>query len=557
MNRGVQTALYLGAFVLALAVRLMRLGALPLSDSEAQWALQALSLAQGSRPAIGSQAAYVLPTALLFFLYGGGTNFLARLIPALTGSMLVFLPYLFRERLQPRSGLILALWLALEPGLVAVSRQAGSPVLALTFLLLAWGLWEEGHRSAAGVFAGLALLGGPSLWLGLLALGLTRLALRGVARATWAAPAPRPARPAWRPLLEAGLVTLVLGGTLFLAVPSGLSAPFSALAEHLAGWSRPSGVSWKVMLLALATYQPLTLLLAGVAIGRGWAERNPVGMGLSAWAGLTLLLMLLYPAHRVWDLAWTLIPLTVLAAQELARSLDGYAEERREALGLAGLIFLLVVFIWLNFLGWLQTPASLPQAGLRVWLLAGSFFLLVVSVLLVAAGWSLRLAQRGALWGLVAALGLFSLRATIGAAGLRPEGSAEMWDAGPSLPQADLILASVEQISDWSNGTARSQPVVLVGLEAPSLQWLLRERPLESVPALPPFPSWPILITPAQEGADLSATYRGQGLVWRQVPLWEQASFADWARWLALRQMPSSAETVLLWVRQDLFLDSR
>jgi len=374
----------------------------------------------------------------------------------------------------------------------------------------------------------------------------------------WAAPASRPPRHAWRPALQAGLATLVLGGTLLLLVPQGLSAPFSALVEHFAGWMRPSGISWKMMLLALVADQPLTLILAGVAIGRGWAERDAPGMGLSAWAGLALLLTLLYPAHRVGDLAWTLIPLTALAARELARSLDMLAEERRdEVLGLAGLIFLLLVFIWLNFLGWVQTPASLPQAGLRVWLLAGSFFLLVVSVLLVAAGWSLRLAQLGTLWGLVAALGLFSLRAAIGAAGLRPEGSAEMWEAGPSLPQADLILATVEQISDWSNRTARSQPVALVGLEAPSLQWLLRERPLESVRALPPFPSWPILITPAQEGATLSATYRGQSLVWRQAAQWEQASFADWMRWMALRQMPSQTETVLLWVRADLFLDSR
>lgn len=542
-------ALYLAAFALALAIRLLGLGILPLTDSEAQWALQALALAQGSRPAIGSQGGYVLSTAVLFFLYGGGTNFLARLTPALTGSALVFVPYLFRERLKPDSGLILAFWLALDPGLVAISRQAGSPILALTGLLLAWGLWQRQRPSWAGALAGLALLGGPSLWGGLLALGLAWLAQRGLQ----GAPASRAAHPAWRPALEAGLAVLVLGGTLFFFAPSGLSAPFSALVEYITGWVHPGGVSWKVILLSLVFYQPLTLILVGMALARGWTQRDPTAIRLGIWAGLALLLALLYPAHPISDLAWALIPLTALAARELAVHLDISAEERRDVLGLAAGIFLLLVFIWLNFVAWVASP----QVEVRVWLLAGSFFLLVIAVLMVAAGWSLRLARLGVIWGLAAALGLFSLRAAVGAAALRPEGSAEIWSAGPSLPQAGLLLTTVEQVSDWSNKTSTSQPVALVGLDAPALQWLLRERPVETMRQLPPSTSWPILITPLQEDPALSATHRGQSLIWRQSPLWEQASFADWMRWLALRQMPQQSETVLLWVRGDLFLDSQ
>ena len=112
-----ENILYLLAFGLALALRLYHLGALPLSDGEASWALQALGAAQGARPVLGSQTAYILPTSLLFFLLGAGTNFLARLFPALAGSLLVFAPRLFRERLKPRPSLILAFFLALDPSL--------------------------------------------------------------------------------------------------------------------------------------------------------------------------------------------------------------------------------------------------------------------------------------------------------------------------------------------------------------------------------------------------------------------------------------------------------
>ena len=52
-----QTTLYAIAFLLALAIRLVKLGAPPLTDLEARWALQALGVAQGAHPALGSQPA--------------------------------------------------------------------------------------------------------------------------------------------------------------------------------------------------------------------------------------------------------------------------------------------------------------------------------------------------------------------------------------------------------------------------------------------------------------------------------------------------------------------
>ena len=42
-----ESALFLLAFLIGLAVRLIGLGALPLSDQEATWALQALAVAKG------------------------------------------------------------------------------------------------------------------------------------------------------------------------------------------------------------------------------------------------------------------------------------------------------------------------------------------------------------------------------------------------------------------------------------------------------------------------------------------------------------------------------
>ncbi len=171
--------LYGLAFLIALGFRLIALGASPLTDSEATLALQALHLAQGQTPLLAPQPGYILLTSVLFAVIKS-TNFMARCIPALVGSALVFAPCLFREKIKPLPALILAFLFAVDPGLVALSRQANGTILAVTFLLFAWGMWLNRRAIPAGVFAGLALLSGASVWMGLLILGLTRLFLQGI-----------------------------------------------------------------------------------------------------------------------------------------------------------------------------------------------------------------------------------------------------------------------------------------------------------------------------------------------------------------------------------------
>ncbi|MCL4530929.1 MAG: hypothetical protein M1282_16160 [Chloroflexi bacterium] len=551
-----ESILYSLAFILALTVRFIKLGAMPLTDVEAHWALQALGIAQGAHPALGSQPAYVLLTSILFFAYGGGTNFLARLIPALTGSALALVPYLFRERLKPRPSLILAFFLALDPGLVALSRQAGSPILALTFVFLAWGFWDHRHSRWAGVFAGMALLSGSSLWEGLLGLGLTWLIRQGMEHGSQMESAERPVRSEWWNALWFGLGTIIVVGTLFFLAPNGLSAWLSSLPEYLRGWIQPSGVSSGMMLFSLVAYQPLAVILGLIALARGWIYRSPRAVRLSLWMLVALLVVLFYPARQVSDLAWMLIPLWSLAALELARNLRVFPEERREVLGVVAMCVLILVFMWLDFISLLQTFNAADQAALRSWLLFGAFFLLVISILLVAVGWSISSAKLGAVWGLVVAVGIYSFSAMTGAAGLRVSPTAEMWNPGSTVPQANLLLKTVSQMSDWSDKNIDSQTVMIDGINSPALQWLLREHKLDVVDALDASASPPIVVTANQNNPKLAAGYRGQSFVWRQTPLWNQAQLIDWMNWLAYRRMPQNSETIIVWVRDDLFLDS-
>jgi hypothetical protein len=561
-----ESLFYLLALLLGLAVRFIGLGALPLNDLETKWALQALELARGAHPILGSQTAYVLFTSVAFFLYGGASNFLARLVPALVGSGLILVPALFKQQLKPRPALILAFALALEPGLTALSRQAGTSILTITFLLAAWGFWEKRSVAWAGVMAGLTLLSGPALWVGLLGLALAWAIARPFqGRANVAAARTREEndsrepreRSEWLNALWYALGTLVILGTLFFLAPGGISAWLAGLPEYLLGWRRVSDTSAGLLSFALIAYQPLGLVLALVATVRGWIRNSLRVQRLSLWMTVSLLLVLFYPSRQITDLAWTLIPLWALASLEIARSLDVRPVERREVLGATVLGFLILAFIWLNFVGVIDLPGPSGEGVLRSWLLFGSVFLWIISLLLVAVGWSIRIARFGAIWGLVAALGLYSFAALIGAAGLRrmPD-SVEMWRPGGTLPEADLLLTTAQQMSDWSKTEINSQPVTIVGVDSAALEWLLQGRTVSLQQSLPPIENDPLIITPNQDDPTLDQRYRGQGFVWRRQPMWDQTGLGDWLHWLAFHQAPQESETIILWARTDLFLDS-
>ncbi len=141
--------LFGSAILLALAARLVNLGIPGLNDAEANWALQALRTAQGMPIWLGSQPAYVQLTSALF-AFLGSNNFLARLWPALAGSLVVLVPLLLRSYVGRLPALLLAFLLAIDPGLLAISRQAGSPVFALVGGWLALAFWLKANPRGPG-----------------------------------------------------------------------------------------------------------------------------------------------------------------------------------------------------------------------------------------------------------------------------------------------------------------------------------------------------------------------------------------------------------------------
>lgn len=559
--------LYGLAFLIAIGFRLIALGATPLRDSEATLAMQALNVARGTGPLLGPQPAYILLTSI-FFTVIESTNFMARFLPALVGSMLVFAPMFFREQLKPRPAVILAFLIAIDPGLVALSRVASGTILAVTFSIFAAGMWIHRRLIPAGILAGLALLSGPSLWAGLLAIALTWLFIRGLESRIKREESPSSLSSVTsyqlRPALIALLLTLILVGTLFFIAPNGLSAWLDSIPAYFKGWVAASTMTPARMLFTLLVYEPLGIFFTIFSLIRGYRTGSTRIIRLSIWLAVSLLLAVFY--RQPGELAWAILPLLALTALELSRGLNIFPSERLEVGIVTTALLILLTYIWFDISAigldpFNQFVTSIPLLGSvhnpRYAILYGAVAILVACIAFVAFGWSGRTAWLGSTWAFIIFFTIYTLAAAWGASGLRNKNGVELWTLDQKPADANLLLATVKNVSEYSLGHDDSQPVTVMGIDSPALEWLLRDHAVKLVSALDPQSTPPMIITPPINDLNLPSAYRGEDFTWRQRVQYESMQLPEWWRWLVNRQLPRENEIIVLWARDDLFPDAR
>ncbi|MCP4142504.1 MAG: hypothetical protein GY755_19875 [Chloroflexi bacterium] len=552
--------LYLIALILAAALRFIQLGALPLTDTEATWALQALSASQGEKTLFGGQIGYIALTSLPFYALQS-TNFLARFWPAFVGSFIVFLPYFFRKKLDERVAITAAFLLAVAPGLIAVSRQANGTVLALTFGAFAWGMWKNDNPKWAGIFAGVALLGGASLWMGLLGIALSWALAQNLLPEEDVDETESSQNRVRTDKDDLKTAAIFMGGTILLIStrlflsPNGLSAWFTSLADYLSGWRYASDVPVLRVLGGLFVYYPLALFFGIIASVRGFLAKDRFSLALSLWAIIAFTLALIYPARQVSDLIWAALPLWILSASEIVRYFHLPRYDRNETFGVFALTFILLLFSWLNLATAGVLPLNFEFTNQHQLLLAASLALLFLSLALIAYGWSVEVATLGGIWGISLALGIYTLGTAWGATGLRTPKGIEIWDSAPRVAQAGLLHQTVADISTWSRGDDQALNIVISEIDSPALNWLLRNHNIEETLSLDPSTAPDLVITPKTEELALAASYRGQDFTWRTSPDWLRMN--SWAKWMVLREIPKQSEEIILWARNDLFFDSQ
>ena len=286
--------------LLAAFIRFYRIGQAPLDVTEASVAWSAWEASQrGTAPSfVGPSPFLLVVTSGIFAISGCASGALARLWPAISGTLLVAVPLLLRSRLGRAGALGTGLLLAISPVAVTASRRLDGATGACLGVALAVAAAlryiDTGRRSWFAVAAcslGLALACGPAhAWQIAVAMSVALIGALGVPMLAER----QGGTPAWHSGIAQALRSDAPGGALLVAAslvvfstglgwnPRGLSAAANAWV----GWGgvvETAVVSIRPTVVVLV-YEPLVLCLAVAGMLCAWRAGSAFLSALGYWA---------------------------------------------------------------------------------------------------------------------------------------------------------------------------------------------------------------------------------------------------------------------------------
>ncbi len=553
--------LFGAAVVLAITVRLIGLGNLPLSDKEASLGLQATKVFTGESQLPTAQALYQNFTGVFFWLFGAG-NFTARLLPAIFGSLLAFTPYLFRKRISATTAIILAYLIALDPCLLGFSRQADSTILAITLLVFCIGFFLNGHTLVSGICAGLALMSGPQIWFGLIGVCVAMLWFWVSKTLGAQIKRDRPEIKIVRKmvitfLLAAGLAYGVFS-TMFFARVSGIAGAVSDFLAFLGMW-RFDPSTWISNIgfatIILVVYESLILVFGIVGVVS--TKEHDIDSYRIMWRLLTVIgfISFLVLFQKPLNPSWLILVAIYYSAIGIGSVLR--VPERNKTAFYVKIVLdiVLIAFTWLNYL-WLLGHQITPSLGKDPHFIAILFSLGILLLLLVlyVLGWNWDTSSRGLSWAVFVMLVIMTLSMARRTAGFGVDPLVEPYRVDVNIMDQRFLRGTLNTLISQNGLNIADMEVSVIGDPGDSVKWLLKDlEKVQYYDALPPGLSSPLVLSIGTPDPELAATYRGQKFGWYAQPDWQQFKIIDWLNWISLQKGPVVFSEIYLWARTDLF----
>lgn len=535
--------------------RFVMLGDHGLTDGEAFHALQALDISNGQPVAVGSGPGYVGLTSLLFSVFEGN-NFWARFWPAVFGSLLVLVPILYRHQLGRITALLLASLIAIEPGMISLSRTAGSSIIGITSLFACIGFFYDRRPMLASVCGGLFLVGGSMIWPGIVVLGLVFTGLRSTRTDLTRKTPTSDFHPGWKRLILPGLLTALIISSQFLAHVNGISGIGGSLAGYLESWAGEvtSGIGNFIVLIFWLQIPLLIFGVAAIVIGLVKKERKTWFLGV--WWALALLVVVINPSRNAADLGWATVPLLVLSAIFLSGLIKNIRFDNR-IIALAEAFFtLLMISLSFYYLINITNAPEIDPILFRNKIIGAilPMFLLIVITILFTWGWNTSSAKTSLVLSL-ALLGILMIFSNgWKVTGWTSLAESELWAGEPVVIGDGLLQKSVSDQGRWNNGQASSIDVEVAGLESTSLRWALKNvEKLTFSNQVSKNTSTSLLVTPGETALSTEVSYRGARIVWSTVPDIQNMTVWDWIKWMVFRNAPLKNTEITFWARNDLF----
>ena len=551
--------LLFGALALALSLRMIRLGADPLSNSEAEIALEALSAARSESYVVGAFPALVGLTGLDFFIFNSG-DFLARFWPAVFGALIVLVPFIFRERMGLVNATAVSFILAIAPEMVGPSRLIGTPMMAMVCLLLGLAFFYRRNPLFMGVFFALGLMSGPGFWFGALLLALSFIVsdvLFHTGHLFTSQVIEKKTRFWLIFSLSFGLAILVVGSGFFRS-PQGLSGVFAGLVQFATGIFHPPSISVSLRLISIAAYAGGAAALGIWGLARGVIQQNKLDQFLAVWVVLGLLFFLVYPGSEPVYLPWVSLPLWFLAVRAFVSTWRFPEKSRLVVIGMGVLVVAASAFMLLALRALIRPGLTQAQQTNTFIALIGGAVLLVAVVLLINFGWGEKAALSGLFSGMAVVIVAGLMAVSVNSSSLSTDRSYELWSADQHRVTTEWLQLSIDRVLEWNRVRDNPVEIAIADFDQPAMRWALRNYgAVDFVPYLAPASQPGMLITDVQALPEISSAYRGQDLVWSNEVLWQEMTAYQFLEWSITRSAPTQEKRLILWVRTDLMPDEQ
>ena len=563
----VESGLYILLVILAGALRFWALGSQPLQEKEAGIALDVWRFYTGGAASIRGHSPLLFHGTTLLYVLFGASDYVARMLPALAGTLMVGLPYLLRPRLGRRGALLAAAFLAVSPSFLFFSRQlngdiiAAAACLALVAAVFAYAdqgrPWQLYTAAAALAFA---LLASGATYTTLLVLGGLGVATLVRARLAGEAESPPPAWFAHRPGPQISMraigvfaATVLLLSTGLLVNLHGIQATLDLISLWIAQFQLVSvGQPWHYYLSLLVAYE-LPLLVFGL-LGACYLSRRDVFFAfLASWFAVSLLLYSMMGTRPASGLLQILLPLVLLAGRctgDLLRQLDRGEQWLWGKLTL--IVSVPVVFHLVIQMAAFGNPLN-PGDPRHLALALLSIFFLICVVLVVgvlSVDWRTSLLSGGLV--VLLALASLAVHSSWRLNYHQPGNPREIIVEKPTSADVRHLARAVEDFSNQQERQRHSVSITATGEEDPILAWYLRSfAHLRFASGALSDPT-PVVITPLTESQYLE-DYRGARFRLRSS--WQVGDLPahDLVNWFLFREslQPLAHRDVVMWVAPE------
>jgi len=513
---------YVILFLVAFTIRFFASQELPINSYEASILLRITDEISIYPEGLSIIEFILIKTSFFFF---GDTDLAARIWPVLAGSILSLLPLYLRDQLENKIGVMLSLFIVVDPFMIVNSIQIGSNIFTfLSFVFLLAAIWKKDVFTRI-VFLVLLFISGRGTMLAMI-LSIAFLVYQKTHLTLFVKNLIEETREwgkknnafQYKKIFIIGLFLALMIAIYKIDISLILSDAISNL-ENLSSYYS-IGESPLAFLVVLFSYLPFYVFIFIYELISTFNKRRRQKYLLIIWIAITLLYVLFNPYHKFYDLIWVSGLLLIYTSLNTPVVFKGNNDNNIGDLIKTIYFLILLIALIMNFARYIyQGYSGLSQFQTSISIIT---ILIVVTASVIILAYQLSLQKTLPCLTNAALILLFVVQTGFSyrASGLSNPRYSEVFWSGFVFDK-QIIKDQIKNTKITKEFANDSIKICLLDVQEPSILWELRSYEVSLFNNnLKPYEKFDILISKTEAVGEAAGKYFGQEFIVGSFPGW-------------------------------------